>query len=328
MEKYFHKTSLSLLILFLILILGSTIIYAQDYQTYYKNGYEYFTQEKYEMAEQYYKKAIELNPDFENAHYWLGKVYKQTGAYSQAIEQWKEVLRINSGNQYAFRNLIGSFKSTSRVQSDEANDYLDEGSKIIGNPEEYLFKGSAPSVNSLLSAVPYFKRAGSIESNLLEAFYWVGETYRVLGEKSTRQFNSLAMENYKKVIDMEEVANPISFDHPSVYWRSYVQLANIYRSLGLKDKEEKLWLQLEKAKSLPYKQVLERKGFFGFGYPSRIEVSFKDGDKIESWSYPEKDVTFKVINGEVEGEKEKDPEQSEIETKAEESIPIPEEKDN
>jgi len=321
MEKYFHKTSLSLLILFLILILGSTIIYAQDYQTYYKNGYEYFIQEKYEMAEQYYKKAIELNPDFENAHYWLGKVYKQTGAYSQAIEQWKEVLRINSGNQYAFRNLIGSFNSTSRVQSDEANDYLDEGIRIIGNPEEYLFKGSAPSVNGLLSAVPYFKRAGSIESNLLEAFYWMGEAYRVLGEKSTRQFNSLAMENYKKVIDMEEVTNPTSFDHPSVYWRSYVQLANIYRSLRLKDKEEKLWLQLEKVKSLPFKQVLERKGYFGFGYPSRIEVSFKDGDKIENWSYPEKDVIFIVINGEVEGEKEKVPEQSEIEAKAEESIP-------
>ncbi len=276
MKKCFHKTSLGLLILFLILILGSTIIYAQDYQTYYKNGYEYFLQEKYEMAEQSYKKAIELNPNFENAHYWLGKVYKQTGAYSQAIEQWKEVLRINPGNKYAFQNLIGSFKSTSRVQSNEANDYLDEGIKIVGNPEEYLFKGDAPSVNSLLSAVPYFKRASSIEPNLLEAFYWIGETYRVLGEKSTWQFTNLAIENYKKVIDIEETANPISFEHPSSYWRSYVQLAKIYSSLGLKDKEEKLWLQLEKVKSLPYQQALERKGYFGFGCPSRIEVRFED----------------------------------------------------
>jgi tetratricopeptide (TPR) repeat protein len=321
MEKCFHKTGLSLLVLFLILILGSVIIYAQDYQTYYKNGYEYFLQEKYEMAEQHYKKAIELSPNFENAHYWLGKVYKKTGAYSQAIEQWKEVLRINLGNQYAFQNLIGSFKSTSRIQSDEANDYSDEGIKIIGNPEEYLFKGDAPSVNSLLSAVPYFKKTASIEPNLLEAFYWIGETYRVLGEKSTWQFNNLAIKNYKKVIDIEETTNPISFDHPSVYWRSYVQLAKVYSSLGLKDKEEKLWLQLEKVKSLPYQQVLERKGYFGFGYPSRIEVNFKDGDKIENWSYPEKDIIFSVINGEVEGEKEKEPEQSEIETKAEESIP-------
>jgi len=326
MKKYFHKIGLSLLILFLILFLGSAIIYAQDYQTYYKNGYEYFLQGKYEMAEQYYKKAIELNPDFENAHYWLGKVYKQTGDYGQAIEQWKEVLRINPRNQYAFQNLTGSFKSTSRVQSDKANDYLNEGIEIIGNPEEYLFRVSAPSVDSLLSTLPYFKRAASMELDLLEAFYWIGETYRVLGEKSTWQFTNLAIENYKRVIDIEETANPISFEHPSPYWRSYVQLTKIYSSLGLIDKEENLWLQLEKAKSLPYKQVLERKGYFGFDFPSRIEVSFKDGDKIENWIYLEKDITFTVINGEVEGEKEKEPEQSEIETKIEESIP--EEKDN
>jgi tetratricopeptide (TPR) repeat protein len=321
MEKYFHKTGLSLLILSLILILSSAIIYAQDYQTHYKNGYEYFLQEKYEMAEESYKKAIELNPDFEDAHYWLGKVYRQTGAYSQAIEQWKEVLRVNPGNLYAFQNLAGSFKSTSRIQSDKANDYLDEGMKIIGNPEEYLFKANVPSVNSLLSAIPYFKRAASIESNLLEAYYWMGETYRVLGEKSTRQFNPTAMESYIKVINIEEAANPISFDHPSVYWRSYLQLAKIYRSVERKDKEEKLWLQLEKAKSLPYTQALERKGYFGFGYPSRIEVSFKDGDKIENWIYPKQDIIFTVFNGEVEGEKEKQPEQSEIVPKAEESIP-------
>ena len=326
MKKFFHKIGLSLLILFLILILGSAIIYAQDYQTYYKNGYEYFLQGKYEMAEQYYKKAIELNPDFENAHYWLGKVYKQTDDYGQAIEQWKEVLRINPRNQYAFQNLTGSFKSTSRVQSDKANDYLNEGIEIIGNPEEYLFRVSAPSVDSLLSSLPYFKRAAGMEPDLLESFYWIGETYRVLGEKSTWQFTNLAIENYKRVIDIEETANPISFEHPSPYWRSYVQLTKIYSSLGLKDKEENLWLQLEKAKSLPYKQVLERKGYFGFDFPSRIEVSFKDGDKIENWIYSEKDITFAVINGEVEGEKEKEPEQSEIETKIEESIP--EEKDN
>lgn len=306
MEKFFHKTSLNLLTLLLILILGSGTIYTQDAQTYYKNGYEYFTQGNYEKAEQYYKKAIELNPDFENAHYWLGKVYKQTGAYSQAIEQWEKVLRINSGNQYAFLNLVGSFKSTSRVNSDKANDYLNEGIKMIGNPEEYLYKEDAPSVDALLSAVPYFKKAINIEPNLLEAYYWIGEIYQVLGDKSTRQFFSLAIESYKKAINIEEVRNPVSFTHSSPYWRSYIQLSKMYHSLRLKDKEEKLWLELEKVKALPYQQALNRKGYFGFGYPSRIEVSFKEGDKIENWIYSEKNITFAVINGEVQGEKEEE----------------------
>lgn len=304
MEKFYLKISLSLLILFLILIIISGAIYAQDYQTYYKNGYIYFAQENYEKAEQNYKKAIELNPNFENAHYWLGKVYQQSGAYNKAIEQWKEVLRINPENQYAFLYLIGSFNSTSRIQSDSAPDYLNEGIKMIGNPEEYLYKESVPSVDLLLTVIPYFKKAISIEPNLLEAYFWAGEIYQVLGDKITRQFLSLAIESYIKSINIEEVRNLVSFTHPSPYWRSYIQLSKMYHSLRLKDKEEKLWLELEKIKSLPYQQALEKKGYFGFGYPPKIEVSFQDVDKIENWIYPDKDNTFVVINGEVQGEKE------------------------
>ena len=92
MGKFYHKTVLNLLIFLLILILSGEVINAQDAQTYYKNGYTYFTQGNYEMAEQNYKKAVELDPNFEDAHYWLGKVYKQTGDYSRAVEQWKKVL--------------------------------------------------------------------------------------------------------------------------------------------------------------------------------------------------------------------------------------------
>jgi len=321
MKRYCLKISVKLLVIFICLILGSGIIYSQDVQTFYKNGYEYFNQGNYEKAEQNYKKAIEIDPNFENAHYWLGKVYKQTGDYSKAIQQWKEVLRINSQNQYAFENLVNSFNSTSLVRSDKANDYLDEGLKMIGNPEEYLLKENAPSVDMLLSAVPYFKKAINIENNLLQAYFWIGEIYQILGEKSTRQFLSLAIEYYKKTINAEEVKNPISFMHPSSYWRSYIQLAKVYRSLKLKESEEKLWTELEKVKALPYQQALNKKGYFGFGYPSRIEVSFEKEEKIENWIYLDKNITFIVINGEVKSEKVDAIEEGKVETKIEESVP-------
>ncbi|HBY57749.1 MAG TPA: hypothetical protein DEG96_07830 [Candidatus Atribacteria bacterium] len=309
MEKFYRKTVLNLLIFLIMLILGCETIYTQDAQTYYKNGYIYFTQGNYEKAEQNYKNAVELDPNFEDAHYWLGKVYKQTGDYSRAVEQWKKVLKINPKNPYAFSYLIGSFQSTSRVKSDKASDYLNEGIKIIGNPEEYLIKQDAPSVDLLLSATPYFKKAISLEPNLLEAYFWLGEIYWVLGDKSTSQFRSLAIENYEKAIGIEEATNSVSFNHPSAYWRSYIQLSKIYNSLKWVDKEEQLWLRLEKARALPYQQALDKKGYFGFGYPSRIDVRFTEGDKIENWIYTEKNITFVVINGEVQGEKEKEEEQ-------------------
>jgi len=300
----YHRIKLGILLsLLLPLVLMEGIIYAQDAQTYYKNGYIYFTQENYEQAEQHYKKAIELDPNFEEAHYWLGKVYRQIGDYSQAVEQWKKVLEINPKNPYAFSYLASSFQSTSRVRSDNPLDYFNEGIKMIGNPDEYLSAEDVPSVDILLSAVPYFKKAASLEPNLLEAYFWTGEVYRVLGDKINPQFRPLALENYEKAIDIEEATNSVSFDHPSAYWRSYIQLSKMYNSLQWTDKEKELWQRLEKARALPYQQVLEEKGYSGFGYPSRIEVSFREGDKIENWFYPEKDKILVVINGEVRGER-------------------------
>jgi len=328
MKNYSYKIGLNFIALFLVIIFwGSGIIYAQDAQSYYKNGYNYFIQENYEMAEQSYKKAIELNPDFENAHYWLGKTYKQNGNYNKAVIEWKEVLRINPKNHFAFQNLLNSFKSTSRIQSNQANDYLGEGLKVIGNPEDFLTVKNSPSVDFLLGAIPYFKKAINIRTNLLEADYWMGEVYQVLAKKSNPQFLPLAIENYKKVIEKEEIDNTMSFSHPSVYWRSYMQLGKIYDSLKWKNKEEKLWLRLKEVKTLPYKQALNKKGYINFGYPDRVEVKFKDGDKIENWYYLEKDITFVVINGEVQGEKEvakvkeKEFKQNNIETKVEGNIP-------
>ncbi|MEA1940547.1 MAG: tetratricopeptide repeat protein [Candidatus Caldatribacteriota bacterium] len=328
MKKVCIKNAISTIIFFLVLLLlGSSIICAQDDHNYYKTGYEYFVQENYQMAEEYYKKAIEINPDFENAHYWLGKVYRKIGNYGKAVKEWKEVLRINPQNQYAFWNFVNSFKSTSLVQSDNASDYLNQGIKMIGDPQEYLFKEDTPSVDVLLSSIPYFEKSENIEPNLTEANYWAGEVYRILGNKVTSQFLYLAIENYEKAINTEEVRNPISFIHPSTYWHSYTQLSQLYSFLRLKEKKEKLWLNFETIRALPYQKALEREGYYDFGYPPRIEVSFEEGDKIENWSYPEKDITFIVINGEVQGEKEKEEqieeiiiEQTDIETETEEDL--------
>ena len=91
----------------------------------------------------------------------------------------------------------------------------------------------------------------------------------------------------------------------------------------------------QKAIGLNYIDTYHRSGLYPLKMPSGIGLegagvitdvggnvkNFKDGDKIENWSYSEKDIIFTVFNGEVEGEKENEPEQSDIETKVEESIP-------
>lgn len=307
MKKVTFNKMFGVMILFLLLFLWvNSIIFAQDAQSYYKTGYEYFVQENYQKAEEYYKKAIEINPDFEKAHYWLGKVYSKINNYEKAVQEWKEVLRINSQNQYAFWNLINSFKNTSLVKSDNAIDYLNEGNRLIGNPQAYLQMDNSPSADTLLRSIPYFKKSINIESNPIEAYYWLAEVYRILGVKITSQFSYLAIESYEKTINIEEAGNTISFIHPSDYWHAYTRLSDLYKYLRLENKEEELWLRFKRTRALPYQQALQDEGYLSYGYPSEIEVGFEDGEKVEHWTYPEKNITFIVINGEVQGEKEKE----------------------
>jgi len=293
----------ALILSLLFINCANSVVFAQDAQSYYKTGYEYFSQENYEKAEENYKKAININPDFEKAHYWLGKVYTQMNEYEKAVTEWKAVLRINSQNQYAFWNLINSFKSTSLVKSGNSTDYLNEGNRLINSPQAYLSGDSSFSVDTLLSSIPYFKRAVNIEPKLIEGYYWLAEVYSILGTKITSQFSYLAVENYEKTINTEEAGNTSSFSHSSKYWLAYTRLSELYQNLNLDNKQKELWLRFEKARALPYKMALEEKGYLDYNYPSEIEVSYEDGEKIEYWIYPEKNMTFEVVNGEVLGEK-------------------------
>ena len=303
-RNYIYRMGTTLIILLLFFLWVNILIYAQDAQSYYKTGYEYFAQENYQKAEEYYKNAIELNPDFEKAHYWLGKVYTKTNEYGKAVQEWKEVLRINAQNQYAFWNLINSYTNTSMVNSNNAIDYINEGIQLIGNPQAILLKENAPSVDNLLSSIPYFKRSIRIEPDFIEAYYWIAEVYRVLGSKITSQFYYQAIENYEKTIDTEEARNTISFFHPSDYWYAYTQLSDLYIYLRMENKKETLWQRFEKSRALPYQQALQDKGYLNYGFPSEIEVGFENGEQVEYWIYPESNKTFIIINGELQGEKE------------------------
>ena len=198
---------------------------AQDAQTYYQNGYQYFSQENYQKAEENYQKAIEIDPNFENAHYWLGKVYRQTGQYEKAIPQWIEVLRINPRNTYAFRYLNGSFNNTSRVKSNLAGDYFSEGLNILGIEENSIFLHSNNINNyTLLTAVPYLEKAVEIGLTTNDAQYWVAQVYQALSKKISWQYTSLAINSYEKFIDLEEKNKPLSFERTQKYWNSYQEL--------------------------------------------------------------------------------------------------------
>ncbi len=304
-ENILTKKSIQIMIIILCIIfwcISQGI--SQEAQTYYENGYQYFSQENYQKAEENYQKAIEIDPNFENAHYWLGKVYRQTGQYEKAIPQWIEVLRINPRNAYAFRYLNSSFNDTSRVQSALASDYLSEGLKILDVKENSFFLFSNNITNyTFLSAIPYFQKVTTLENNNVFAQYWIAQIYQALSKKISWQYTSLAINSFEKVIEIEEDNNPYSFERPREYWYAYQELMKIYLSLGLNESRENLLDQLESIKAMPYSQVLQDAGYYDFGFPDSIEIINTDTkETVELWGYDDKEKTFRVVNKEVIGE--------------------------
>ena len=288
----------------IIFLSYSGIGFSQDAQSYYQNGYQYFSQEKYQQAEENYKKAIELDSNFENAHYWLGKVYRQTGQHDKAITQWIEVLRINPRNSYAFRYLNESFRDTSRVTGGVAGDYYLEGLRILGVQQDGFLNESNVGSYTLLSTIPYFRRVSESDKDAIGANYWMGEIYQALSKKISWQYTSLAISSFEKAIALEEKSNPSLFlRRPQEYWYSYQELLQIFQSLGLNERKENLLNQLQEVKVKPYIQVLQKAGYDDLGYPDSIEIIKTDSEElIELWRYEKEDKVFRVINKEVVGE--------------------------
>ena len=288
----------------IIFLSYSGICFSQDAQSYYQNGYQYFSQEKYQQAEENYKKAIELDSNFENAHYWLGKVYRQTGQHDKAITQWIEVLRINPRNSYAFRYLNESFRDTSRVTGGVSGDYYLEGLRILGVQQDTFLNESNVGSYTLLSAIPYFRRVSESDKDAIGANYWMGEIYQALSKKISWQYTSLAISSFEKAIALEEKSNPSLFlRRPQEYWYSYQELLQIFQSLGLNERKENLLNQLQEVKAKPYIQALQKAGYDDLGYPDSIEIIKTDSEElIELWGYEKEDKVFRVINKEVVGE--------------------------
>jgi tetratricopeptide (TPR) repeat protein len=295
------KYSKVILILFFCLIFVSTPTKAQDARSYYEDGYQYFSQGDYKKAEESYQRAIELDPNFEDAHYWLGKVYRQLGEYNKAVPQWIEVLKLNPRNPYAFRYLNESFRGTPQVQSGDANEYLKKGIEILEITDDAFLNRNQYSNLTLLQVVPYFKKAIELKEDLIASHYWLAEVYYALSEKITWQYTSMAINSFERAIQVLE-ENPDLSQKPSEYWYSYQELITIFQSLGLNERRDNLLKKIQEVKTKPYREILNKAGYENYGYPDRIEIIRTNGEVIELWEYVQQEKTFRVVDKEIVGE--------------------------
>ncbi len=67
-------------------------------EVHYERGINFDTSGKHQEAIEAFKQAIRVNPDYAEAHYNLGTIYGKLGKYQEAIDAFKQVIRIEPDN--------------------------------------------------------------------------------------------------------------------------------------------------------------------------------------------------------------------------------------
>lgn len=77
----------------------------------YESGYKFYQRGLFRKAEDAFIEALKFEPNLIKAHYWLGKLYRETGHLESAIFHWEEVERLN--------NLIRDRRIALSIQNNE-----------------------------------------------------------------------------------------------------------------------------------------------------------------------------------------------------------------
>ena len=120
-------------------ILQKTKKYKTEVNTYYNLGLLYSKTGQDKKAEEEFKQAIYLNPEFVKGYHYLGLLYFQKGDFDKAIGQWNEILEIepNFPNKYIVLNNLGIVYQKKQMP-DKALEYFLQALQLVpeGDPIE------------------------------------------------------------------------------------------------------------------------------------------------------------------------------------------------
>lgn len=197
-----------------------------DAMSYYRAGTEHYKQRDYKAAVDAFKKAIELNSDYAEAHRDLGNSYFSLREYWKAYETYVQALRLH--DEFGWKSqsrewfeprinlaiaycIIGNRLGAIGIFSTEIRDR--GASDLIAhvesdNPKVYLYLGEAylgmDSANSadkrhlwLTAAAESLERAIRLDPKYAEAYVFLGRVQSELRE------NSRAIEAYDHAIRID-----------------------------------------------------------------------------------------------------------------------------
>ncbi|CAB1064262.1 hypothetical protein D1BOALGB6SA_9054 [Olavius sp. associated proteobacterium Delta 1] len=91
-------------------IVTSNLLYATPQFPYSNLGFAYYHKKEYSLSEIYFKKALDILPDFDRALYGLAKTYIASGRTSQGLKQLELAVAKHPGNASLHFELAETYK--------------------------------------------------------------------------------------------------------------------------------------------------------------------------------------------------------------------------
>ena len=151
------------------------------HEAHYTTGMAYLDAGKIDESISEFQKALDLKPDYANAHLGLAKAYIQNGQLDDAESSIQEVLRIDPNSQEA-KQLLSEIKGERSNDSDgeEAKNEIVPQENI--DIEKELERGLVYlNQNQYQRAVQIFKRVIQADPDSVEGYSRLGETYLAWG---------------------------------------------------------------------------------------------------------------------------------------------------
>ena len=164
----------------------------KEARDWFNKGYDTVENGEYNKAILFYKKGIELDPDYAYAYNNLGLAYKNQGNYTKAIESYEKATALDPDNGYAYINLglacsaqgnytkaIESYEKAIKLDRNYADAYNNIGNAYY-NQSDYI------------QAIESYEKAIEVKPDYALAFYNMGNAYFDHGKPKLR------LSNYKK----------------------------------------------------------------------------------------------------------------------------------
>jgi tetratricopeptide (TPR) repeat protein len=234
--------------------------------------------ENLDRAEKYAKASLRKDNDIELSHLILGKVYSIKGETSEAIHEYKEVIRLNPDNDDALESIATLYFNS--------NDYVNSKTyfkKLLSikpnDPVAHYYKGICEyKMGDTNKGIRSIEESVSIHSGFYQGYFELGSIY--YGEN-----------NYKKAIHYFEQANGIQqkFEH-------YYLLGECNFAL---DKLSIAEEQYKKALVISTMSTLDELSSVTLIYKRLVQIQVEAGNITQAYAYIDEGLKLNKNNHEL-----------------------------